>query len=231
VPLAWGLAASMAQHAEVDKYQKGIQATVGFVLSGVSPVPHGGALGAVLSPVTNAASHAIAHGAASQGVTYGVGLGVSKAVGVPTGEAMNRALRKSIEASAAITMPVITVKEEGKPVDLPLADPRFAKPFLAYLGPAADQAMLADQDPAVRQQEERRLEIRRDLFGTTDDTEDLRPDHRDDQHDLNVKILAELDGGEPGAAVGQASPLWVLYCGLGWLGQQTLMEELKEMSQ
>ena len=230
VPLARGLAASMAQHAEVDKYKQGIQGTVGFVLSGVAPVPHGGALGMVLSPVTNAASHAIAHGAASQGLTYGVGLGVGKAVGLPTGKIMNMTLGASIEAPAAIAMPVIPALKGGKPVDLPLADPRFAQPFLAYLGPAADKAMLANPDPAVRQREERRLEIRREMFGTAD-TEDLRRDHRDDHHDLDVQIVAELDRGEPGAAVGQASPLRVLYCGLGWLGQQTPMEVFKGMSQ
>ena len=42
--------------------------------------------------------------------------------------------------------------------------------------------------------------------------------------------MAELDRGAPGPAVANASPLRLLYCGLGWIGQQTLREQVSDLS-
>jgi hypothetical protein len=94
---------------------------------------------------------------------------------------------------------------------LPLSDPEVATALLAYLGPKADHAMLSDVSKAPM--EERRLQMRAELFGAARD-EDLVPGRKLDG-ETESELIGQLDSHK-GSLADRTSPLHLLHTALGW---------------
>jgi hypothetical protein len=94
---------------------------------------------------------------------------------------------------------------------LPLSDPEVAMALLVYAGPKADPQLLAD--PKSSEQEQRRLTLRREMFGADDDL-DLRPGGS--LGTPSQAVIEQLDQSRPPAPDAGLNPLQLLYLGLGW---------------
>ena len=219
-PLAKGLATSLAHAKEAEKWKLGIEGTIGFV--GMALTMKGAsAVGTLMQPAMLVVNKAVEHG--TQPLGWIVGGAVSKITesvveGLPdmvfekagttvldkasdsNAQGMERAelvrTLKAMEVPEGTSMPVIPVKPYGSSHSaervLPLSDPQVGIAFLAYLGPKADEGML--RDPGKREMEERRLQLREEMFGAGR-SEDLRPGTKVD----GDKDLVSSSIGAPGS--------------------------------
>jgi hypothetical protein len=96
---------------------------------------------------------------------------------------------------------------------MPLSDPDVAVAFVAYLGPGADESLLGN--PQTREMEERRLELRQEMFGAPPE-EHLVPGTKVNGDKALVEQLDLGSRRQSSVGVGDASPLHLLYAGLGW---------------
>jgi hypothetical protein len=240
-PLAKGLATSLAHAKEAEKWKLGIEGTIGFV--GMALTMKGAsAVGTLMQPAMLVVNKAVEHG--TQPLGWIVGGAVSKITesvveGLPdmvfekagntvldkasdsNAQGMERAelvrTLKAMEVPEGTSMPVIPVKPYGSSHSaervLPLSDPQVGIAFLAYLGPKADEGML--RDPGKREMEERRLQLREEMFGAGR-SEDLRPGTKVDGDKDLVSQLDRGPGQQGRSSVGGASPLHLLHAGLGW---------------
>lgn len=239
-PLAKGLATTIARGKETEKWKLGIEGTVGFV--GMALTMKGAsAVGTLMQPVTSLVGHAVGQGTQSlgwivggavtelstlavgaapslAGTTIGGKVLESGAEGNQRGitrEALTQTMKR-MEVPEGTAMPVIPVRPFGPGHAermMPLSDPDVAVAFLAYLGPAADKSLLAN--PKTYEMEERRLQLREEMFGAARD-EDLKPGGKVDG---DKELVEQLDLGaqrQSSVDVGDTSPLHLLYAGLGW---------------
>ncbi len=231
-PFAKALATSLSRDGEMQKWKFGMKGTLNMV--GTGAALHGAsAFGAVTQPLAGAVTQSVTQHTGSHLLSMGVNKGVQKGVkklvttgmsrlgdevvrasSNPNGPPVRSRMDKSVlvSGSALPVIPVKPFKNRDTERILPLSDPKVAQALLVYLGPKADTEMLAD--PAKSEQEERRLNLRREMFGA-DDGLDLKPGGGTAE---DKSVIQELDMSKPSDTVADTNSLKLLYLGMGWNG-------------
>lgn len=145
---------------------------------------------------------------------------IESQMGMEEAKELRHAMKKLIVPDGT-SMPVIPVKpfsgESGVVRDLPLTDPEVSIALLTYLGPPEDKGMLNSTDSKVRENEERRLLLRQEMFGA-EPNEDLSPG-KSKNPEQEKKLVNELNSkgtrNESFEIVKKTCPLHLLNTGLG----------------